>query len=229
MNGKTTRRLAAGAAALLAVGGGGGAIAATKAGGKPDQQAILDAAAKRLGVTSDALGGALAGALSDRLDAAVAAGELTQARADALKQRLEAGELPLFGGRHGGLRHLGLRGDLAAAAAYLGTTQAELRTALRGGKTLADVATDGGKSVGGLVDALVADLKQRLDAAVTAKKLTQAQADGLLADARTRITAKVNGQEPAGHPGGFGRGHRGSGPGPTPAAGSLRHGGGRFL
>src|SRR4051794_7643648 len=63
---------------------------------------------------------------------------------------------PRFDGdHHGGPGHH--HGDeLAAAASYLGLTQAELLTQLQSGKTLAQVA-DGtsGKSKAGLIDALV--------------------------------------------------------------------------
>ncbi len=59
-------------------------------------------------------------------------------------------------------------------------TEAQLRTELMNGKTLAQVAKDKGKSVDGLVNALVADAKTRIDAAVKAGRLTQAQADQVL-------------------------------------------------
>ena len=74
--------------------------------------------------------------------------------------------------------------DFAAAATYLGLTQTELQTALQSGKTLAQVAnTTSGKSSSGLIDALVAAEKTELAAAVTAGRLTQAQADQMTANA----------------------------------------------
>ena len=52
---------------------------------------------------------------------------------------------------------------LTAAATYLGVTDAALRTQLRSGKTLAEVAdSTTGKSAAGLIAALVADAKARL-------------------------------------------------------------------
>ena len=52
---------------------------------------------------------------------------------------------------------MGGAGDLAAAAAYLGISQAGLQTKLRAGSTLAQVAAaTAGKSKAGLVAALVA-------------------------------------------------------------------------
>jgi hypothetical protein len=74
----------------------------------------------------------------------------------------------------------------------------QLRTELEGGKTLAQVAQAHGKSVDGLVDALVAQAKQHVDAAVAAGRLTQAQADQLLNGLRDRITNLVNSRVPDG-------------------------------
>ena len=92
----------------------------------------------------------------------------------------------------------------------------DLRSALQGGKSLADVAKEKGIDVAKVVDALVAQMKAHLDEHVASGKNTQAEADQMLADARSRIEAFVNGTAPAGGPGfGFGgpggRGHHGPG------------------
>jgi len=52
--------------------------------------------AKRLNVTPAQLRSAVKGALLDRLQAAVAAGRLTQAQANRIKQRIERGALPIW-------------------------------------------------------------------------------------------------------------------------------------
>jgi hypothetical protein len=82
----------------------------------------------------------------------------------------------------------------AAAAAYLGISQARLRVELRTGQTLAQLA-DGtkGKSAGGLIAAIVADTKARLDVAVAAGRLTPASEQALLGRQQQRIAAEVNG------------------------------------
>ena len=197
---KRNRKLMFGAAlAVLAAAGGGAAIAASDSSPADENQAIIDDAAQQLGISPSKLSDALKKALGDRVDAAVAAGRITKAQGDALKQRLESGDAPLFFGPHRGFGHFGLRG-LDAAATYLGLTDAQLRTELEGGKTLAQVAQAHGKSVGGLVDALVADAKQHVDAAVTAGRLTQAQANELLNGLRDRITSRVNSRAPEGAP-----------------------------
>jgi hypothetical protein len=186
-----------GASALLAAAGGGAAVAASQSGGPAEEnQAILDDAAKQLGVSPAKLSDALKKALSDRVEAAVAAGRITKAEGDALKQRINSSDFPLFGGFRGGFGHFGFFGRLAAAADYLGLTEAQLRAQLDRGKTLAQVAEAQGKAVDGLVDALVAAAKQRLDAAVAAGRLTQAQASEMLSGLRERISNLVNARLP---------------------------------
>jgi hypothetical protein len=195
MKRSSKRKVAAGAAAALAVAGAGGALAATHSGSPgADSQAIVADAATQLGVQPSALSAALKKALANRVDAQVAAGRLTQAQGDALKARIQAGDFPIFGGaRHGGFGgrgHFGVRPD--AAAAYLGVTPADLRTALQGGKSLAQVAQDKGKSVDGLVAALTDQAKKDLDSAVASGRLTAAQEQTMLADLPQRIADLVN-------------------------------------
>lgn len=120
------------------------------------------------------------------------------------------------GGGHiyGGDRHGRGGDDLAAAATYLGVSQADLLTSLQSGKTLAQVAgATSGKSVAGLIDALVAAEKTEIAAAVTAGRLTQAQADQITAGLTAHVTAEVNGTAPAHGPGGPGGPGFGHGPG----------------
>ena len=202
------RKIVATAVAALAVAGAGAALAANGVG-TPQQEskAVVDDAAQQLGVDSTKLSSALKKALENRVDAAVAAGSITKAEGDAMKARIESDEYPLFGrpgfGHHGGPDGHGF-GHLAAAATYLGLTETELQTQLTAGKTLADVAKAHGKTVAGLVSALVADEKKELDAAVSAGRLTQAQADAMLANAGQRFTDLVNGILPTHDPRGFG-------------------------
>ena len=83
------------------------------------------------------------------------------------------------------------------AATFLGLSVSDLQTALKSGKTLADVATAQGKTVADLITALEAPAKAKLDQAVTDGKLTQAQgATAILADLTTRLTNLVNGTKP---------------------------------
>ncbi len=214
---KRTKQLIVGAvaAATMAI-GVGVAVAGGGLGFDDDRQPFLDNAAKRLGTTPAQLEAALQGAYADRLEAAVAAGKITKEQADALKQRSKEGGLPLFGGGHGGPGGFGHDGpaSLAGAATYLGLTQEELRTELRSGQTLAQIAKAKDKSVDGLKKALTAEAKSKLDAAVKAGRLTQAQADALQVRMTEHLDDLVNGT------GGPGRGHDRGGPGwggPPPA------------
>lgn len=210
-------KLTALGAAVLTVAGGSAAIAATGSGTPADEsKAIVETAAKDLGVTSTELSAALKKALIARVDAQLQAGTITEAQATSLKARINSSAFavfgPLGGPRGGGFGHHRGAG-LAAAATYLGKTEAELRTSLESGKSLADVAkaTDG-KSVDGLVAAIVAAEKKELAAAVTAGRLTEAQQKEILASLEQRVTDMVNGVRPAGGPGGHG------GPGFMPPA-----------
>jgi uncharacterized protein YidB (DUF937 family) len=193
---KRNRKLIFGAAALLAAAGGGVAVAASESSPAEENQAVINDAAKQLGVSPTKLSDALKKALSDRVDAAVAAGRITKAEGDALKQRLSSGDYPLFFDPHRGLDHGVPFGGLDAAATYLGLTEAQLHSELAGGKTLAQVAQAHGKTVDGLVDALVADVKKHVDAAVAAGWLTQSQANQMLNGVRDRITNMVNSSGP---------------------------------
>jgi uncharacterized protein YidB (DUF937 family) len=191
------RRLFIGAAAGALLAGGGAAIGATQFGGSSgiDSQAVIDDAAKQLGVDSSKLSDALRKALADQIDALVANGRLTKTEGDALKARIQSGAVPLFGGGRFGFGRLGGFGpfeSLDAASAYLGISGADLRTELTSGKSLAQVAQDHGKSVDGLVSALLDAAKKKVDAAVAAGRLTQAQEDSLLSGLKQRITDFVN-------------------------------------
>ena len=198
---RSKRTVAAGAAALLAIAGGGAAIAATN-GSSPQQEskAIVRDAAAQLGVSSADLTAALKQALKNRVDAAVAAGRLTQAQGAKIKKRIDEGDVPLvgIGGPGGpGFRHHGPPPGLDAAASYLGVTDAQLRSSLSSGKTLADIAKANGKSVDGLISAMVAKTKAPIAADVAAGRLTEAQQTQILSDLQQRITDLVNGKMPA--------------------------------
>jgi hypothetical protein len=204
------RRVAAGSVALVAIAGGGAAIAATQVSPKQESQAVLNDAAKELGVSPTELSAALKGALEKRIDAAVAAGRLTKTQGDELKQRIESGDFPFsgvpaFGPERGGVEHYEMFGGLDAAATYLGVSEDELHTQLESGKSLADVAKAERKSVDGLVAALVAEAKKHLDEEVSGGDLTQDQDDQILSRLEEGIRAMVNGERPSGMPGpGFG-------------------------
>lgn len=106
-------------------------------------------------------------------------------------------------GRGPGHRAAHVAAHLDVAAEAIGVTPVELRTALRDGRSIAQVAQSKDVDVQKVVDALVADARSRLAAKVTAGELTQAEADEKAARLTERVTALVN------RTGGFGgRPHR---------------------
>jgi transposase-like protein len=201
-------RLVLAVGAVLVVAGGGVAVGATQFSPESESKAVIEDAAKKLGVAPEELSDALRQALENRLDEAVAEGRLTDEQADRLKERLEADDFPLFRGpglgpprlhfhRHGPR----LFAALDAAADYLDLTEEALRASLRDGKTLAEIARAKGKSVDGLVDALVAEKAKRLDEALADGRITKAQRDRIAANVREHVTDLVNGRLPTSVPG----------------------------
>jgi ribosomal protein S20 len=185
------RRLSAFAAALAAV----AVLAVAASASAADSPSLADDVAARLGIAPDKLRQAFRDAFAARIDAAVKSGKLTPEQGAKLKERLTDA-------RGLGLR---LRGRLAEQrkalvmrihvrshrlgpiARYLGMSPRELRSELRSGKSLAQIATAHGKTLDGLVDAIVARAKERLDKAVANGHLTRQRADEILA----RLTEAV--------------------------------------
>jgi hypothetical protein len=229
------RRLAGGAAGLALLAGAGGAYAVSSGGSAAtDREAFLGDVAKRLNVSPQDLESAFKGALSDKLDADVAAGRLTREQADEIEKRLgEHGGLPFLGPPPGhgrfhpgpppgaGERPLGpppldgrhgpggpLMAGLDAAAKYLGLTERQLVRRLRSGKSLAEVAADEGKPVDGLKSAIEDAVKASLDKAVADKRITAEQRDRALSELRERLDEIVD-RKPGDRPprGGPRRGH----------------------
>jgi hypothetical protein len=150
------------------------------------------------GKTADDLITAIVAAEQKVLDNENAAGWITDAQEtailadfkDGVTELVNAGPpVPPSGGPQAG-------GPLQAAATYIGISVSDLTTALQSGKTLAQVATDNGKTVDGLVSALVAPAKTKLDAQVTAGNITAAQEQTILTNVTTRVTDFVNNAKP---------------------------------
>ncbi|HET7137336.1 MAG TPA: hypothetical protein VFI04_03195 [Gaiellaceae bacterium] len=164
------------------------------------------------GKTAGGLVNALVAVAQAQLAQAVTDGKLTRAQADRIQQDLKQRTTDRVNhtGPGPGDRHHGPDDALAAAATYLGSSQTDLMTQLRSGKTIGEIA-DGtaGKSKSGLVSALVAQEKNELAQAVKDGRLTQAQADRVTAGLEDRITHLVDGDFP----------RRPDGPPPTPSPG----------
>jgi hypothetical protein len=130
--------------------------------------------------------------LKETLQSLIDDGTLSQAQVDAVIAKIEAA-MPA-GGPVGTGRDRGGRGgaDLDLVATTLGITAGDVRTAVRGGQTIAELAVAKGKTAQDVIDALVADAKTRLNARVTAGTITQAEADTRLTAQTTRLTDFVN-------------------------------------
>ncbi|HEU5225794.1 MAG TPA: hypothetical protein VFV29_08340, partial [Actinomycetota bacterium] len=87
----------------------------------------------------------------------------------------------------------GTADSLAAAAGAIGISTSELVSALRDGRTIAEVTEAHGVQVSQVVDAIVTAEQDRLDELVADGRLTREQADALSADLEERATDLVNG------------------------------------
>ena len=191
--------LAAGAGAGLVLTSGGGDASAQTATTTPDTTAPSGSSATPPSGDAKPDKGQW---LADALAPLVKDGTITQAQADAVTAAIEAARpAPGAGHDHGGPGRGGPgRGfGLDAAATAIGISADELRTALEGGQTIAQVAASKGVELSKVTDAMLAAATERVQAAVTDGKMTQAEADAEIAEAKGRIDQIVNGTFP-GHP-----------------------------
>ena len=131
-------------------------------------QAELDAAAKVLGMTSADLSTALQGGKTLEQLATEKGVDIQK-----VKDAIQAARPLMLGSA-----------ELAAAAKALNMTTADLSTAIKSGKTLAQIATDQKVDVKTVQDAISAahadEMRTQIKQAVTDGKITQAKADWLL-------------------------------------------------
>ncbi|HEY7565602.1 MAG TPA: hypothetical protein VIA81_11815, partial [Acidimicrobiia bacterium] len=83
---------------------------------------------------------------------------------------------------------------LEEAAAAIGIEVADLRSALRDGQSIAEVANANGVDPQAVIDALVAAFNVKIDEAVANGRLTEDQAAELKENAPDRIAGLVNGE-----------------------------------
>jgi hypothetical protein len=144
------------------------------------------------------------------LSVLVAKGTITQAQADAIRAEATA-ERTAQDASHTAER----TAHETLIATTIGSDWPTILKRLQGGESLATIA---GSKTADLITALVNEESTRIDAAVTAGRITSAQATAMKANLQARVTAAVNGTERMGdmmgRPGGFGQGmrdHRGPG------------------
>jgi polyhydroxyalkanoate synthesis regulator phasin len=196
--------------AALTVGSFGAATAATKATrvSKTTVTTIANQAASgKLGRGAE---------LTALLSALVTKGTITQAQADAIiaaHTAAEAARDALRPPKGPGGDKASMDERLAVIAKTLGIDTTTVLSRLKAGETLATIA---GAKKDALISALVADETKRIDAAVTAGKLTAAQATQMKANLVAHVTDEVNSTRPIGpkmddRGGKGGRGHGGHG------------------
>ena len=128
-----------------------------------------DASAERPSIV-ERITEALAGLVDD--------GTITEDQASAVAEELASSEElrggPMGHGPHGGMGGME-RPGLEAAAETLNLTEDELRSALRDGSSLAEIADEQGVAVEDLVDALVTAAEERLATAVDNGRIQRSQ------------------------------------------------------
>jgi uncharacterized protein (DUF433 family) len=174
--------------------------------------------AEAQGVPLQDVADALVAAETERLQQAVEDGRLTQEEAverlalmeENILERLESGERGLLGGP-GGPRGMGGPGKpggphiehLDVIAEVLGMTPDEVREAVSGGQTIAELAEAQSVPLQDVADALVAAEAERLQQAVEDGRLTQEEADKRLALMEENILERLeSGERGLGGPGG---------------------------
>ncbi|UCH86668.1 MAG: hypothetical protein JSU97_09165 [Dehalococcoidia bacterium] len=180
-------------------------------------QSFLGRVAEKLGIGEDELRSAVTEAEQDIIDERVAEGKLSEEEGEALKERIESGDLlaplrrTLAGPRHRLCEHVfdcirervcngasdcvdGRVRDhtVEAAATVLGLELEELVDELKDGKTLAEVAEEQGMAADEFTAAMLPEVRQELDALVAEGKLTQEQADAIYDRVEENIDDIVN-------------------------------------
>jgi Spy/CpxP family protein refolding chaperone len=164
--------------------------------------AVITATALSIGAAGTASAhsnGAKGNGLSTILSDLVKKGTLTQAQVDAINAAKETAKSAVRAA------HDAKRAEFEALIAKtIGLDAAVIKTRLAAGETLGAIA---GAKKDALIAALVAEKSKRIDAAVTAGKLTPAQATTMKAGLVSLVTAKVDSTR--GLKGGLGKGHKG--------------------
>ena len=199
----------------IAVGIAGGLLAGTAAGlvfGVPGltsaastdvavSQAALVQQTDETDTTTEDAPAEMGTRLREALQELVDGGTITAEQADAVtthlvENRPERGDGEGHGGHRGGPGMFGRGVASEALTDLLGIDGEELRTQLRAGATLAEIAAEQGVEGQAVVDELVAEVTERVDNAVENGRIDQAEADEKLAEAEAKITDMVNNGRP---------------------------------
>ncbi|HEX4802819.1 MAG TPA: hypothetical protein VFV14_04875 [Myxococcaceae bacterium] len=170
----------------------------TAAGSSAACTAFMKHLAVDLGKSQADINKAIQKAIGETLTDQVNNKQITQAQADAMKQKLAnrtacallaGGTMKKPGhGQHGPRGAAYLQQYFSAAAAVLGMSESDLKTNLSNGETLSSLAGKHKPNAISLADfrtALISNLQPKLDAAVTNKQMTAAQEQEIINKLKT--------------------------------------------
>lgn len=143
---------------------------------------FMEALANRLGISVEELQAKRQAALDDVLKKAVEEGRLTQEQADKIREhpfRAAAGARKAA--------HAFAVNVMEAAAKTLNMTTDELRTALKGGKSLSTIAAERGVDKSNLKAGITNEVNKQLDQAVADGKLTREQANTIATNFQNKL------------------------------------------
>jgi ribosomal protein S20 len=152
------------------------------------------------GVDPTTVVNAIVTAGTQEIDQAVAQGKIDQTKGDQAKQKL-----PDFANRFVNQPHqqngYGFRKDaVQAAAKSIGISTDDLKQAVKGGKSIAQVAKDHDKAPDDVVNAIVNAVKSDIDQAVKDGTLDAQRADQIKSKLPDRVTKLVNHEHRQGQP-----------------------------
>lgn len=170
----------------------------------------LAAIAKEHGVSEQTLKDFIIKDMTQRIEEGVQAGRISADKAEKMKSDMDKRVTDMINGKgpmhHGPRLGHGLF-DNPNLLALLKVDAEQLRTEMCAGKTLAAVADEHGVSAQELKDFMVKDFTDRIDADVTAGRLSADRAEQMKANLDAHVTDMINGKAFK---------HHGHGPGPMP-------------
>lgn len=141
----------------------------------------------------DGLGGKDGKGVTSLLATLVTNGTITQSQADAIVKAAESARAA-----NKATKNAGRAGIEAVVSSTLGISVDTIKSRMQSGETLATIA---GSKKDALIAALTAEINKQIDAALTAGKLTSAQATAEKARTTDRVTNMINNLKPMGHKG----------------------------
>ncbi len=152
---------------------------------------LLPRLAENLGISPEELTAAIQQTQLELVDERVAAGDLTEEEAARIRERIEFGEGPLFGGGHRPCHGRGMQ-VVQQVAELLGLTPQDVIASKQDGQSFAQIAEANGVSAAELAAFLLSQIEEHVADALAAGKIDQARADELLQNAPERIDRLIN-------------------------------------